>query len=144
MRDHGPLVTAAEQRTAIGHNGGPAPDAPARRRGRPSLYTPETVAMISNRLADGESLKAICRCPGSPSECAVLWVATRPEFRRHYDLARQLGTHSIAEDVLEIADGRWSSLEAIKEARRRIDAKKWHLGRMAPKRRGPRPVTGGL
>jgi hypothetical protein len=54
-----------------------------------------------------------------------------------------MGQHLGAEEVLEIADGVQNTPEAIKEARRLIDAKKWHLGRMAPKRRGPHPVTAG-
>jgi hypothetical protein len=39
-----------------------------KQRGRPGLYTPETVERICDRLADGESLKGICRDPGMPSE----------------------------------------------------------------------------
>ena len=126
----------------IGHNGGPALDAPARRRGRPSLCTPETVDRICDRLADGDSLKAICRDPGMPSERTVLgWVATRPEFRDQYDWARELGRDTIGHDVLTIADGPFRSPDEIKDARRRIDALKWRHGRMAPKQRGPQPVT---
>jgi hypothetical protein len=55
-------------------------------RGRPSLYTPETVERICDRLADGESLKAICRSPGMPSERAVLgWAGLQrgPSFERN-------------------------------------------------------------
>jgi hypothetical protein len=118
----------------------PAP----RGRGRPSLYTSETADRICDRLADGESLKAICRSPGMPSARAVLsWAARRPEFRGQYDFAREMGRETIGHDVLAIADGLFRSPDEIKDARRRIDTLKWHLGRMAPKRRGPRPVTGG-
>jgi hypothetical protein len=80
-----------------------------------------------------------------PSERAVLaWVRTKPDFRRQYDLARELGRHTIGDDVLDIADGIWrrNSPASLNDARREIDAKKWHLARMTPKRRGPRPVTG--
>jgi len=108
-----------------------------KQRGRPSLYTPETVERICDRLADGDSLKAICRDPGMPSERAVLeWAATRPEFRQQYDFAREVGREAIGHDVLAIADGLFRSPGEIKEARRKIDALKWHHGRMAPKRRG--------
>jgi hypothetical protein len=130
----------------VGHNGGPPIDAPARKRGRPSRYTAELVDRICDRLANAESLKAICRDPGMPSESTVLgWARERPEFRRQYDQAREFGVHTIADEVLEIADGLWqrNSPTAIADARREIDAKKWHLGRMAPKRRGPHPVTAG-
>jgi hypothetical protein len=127
-----------------GHNGGPPLDTPSRSRGRPSLYTPEMVDRICDRLADGESLKAICRSPGMPSARAVLsWAATRLEFRGQYDFAREIGRETIGHEVLDIADGLFTSPDEIKDARRKIDALKWHFGRMAPKRRGPRPVTGG-
>ena len=123
----------------VGHNGGPPLDRPTRKRGRPSLYTPELARIICNRLAEPESLKAICRDPGMPSESAVLrWVTRSPEFRRQYDLARDFGRQMAAEEVLEIADSVFPNAEAVALARRLIDAKKWHLGRMAPKRRGPR------
>jgi hypothetical protein len=127
----------------VGHNGGPPIDTLARKRGRPSLYTPELASIICDRLAVPESLKAICRDPGMPSESAVLsWVSSRPEFRRQYDLARDFGRQMGAEDVLAMADSVSPEPEAVAIVRRLIDAKKWHLGRMSPKRRGPRPVTG--
>ncbi|SEP44967.1 hypothetical protein SAMN02990966_06408 [Rhodospirillales bacterium URHD0017] len=99
--------------------------------------------MLFDRLAAGDSLSAMCREPGTPSKRAVLsWVATKPEFRRVYDIARQCGRETIGEDVLEIADraGQRGGLP-IPLARRLIDAKKWHFARMTPKRRGPRPVS---
>jgi hypothetical protein len=118
----------------------PAP----RGRGRPSLYTPEMADRICDRLADGESLKAICRSPGMPSARAVLsWAATRPEFRGQYDFAREIGRETIGHDVLAIADGLFTSPDAVKDARRRIDALKWHFGRMAPKRRGSLALAAG-
>jgi hypothetical protein len=109
-----------------------------RKRGRPSSYTPELAALICRRLSDAESLRAICRDPGMPSAGAVLsWAATRPEFRRQYDLARELAVHTVADEVLELADGMWqrNSPDALQDTRREIDAKKWHLARMASKRR---------
>jgi hypothetical protein len=92
--------------TALGHNGGPPIDTPARKRGRPSLYTPELADIICDRLTETESLKSICRDPGMPSESVVLsWARHRPEFRRQYDQARMLALHLGAEEALEIADG---------------------------------------
>jgi hypothetical protein len=127
----------------VGHNGGPPIDKPTRKRGRPSPYTPELADRICELLAVPESLRSVCRRPGMPSVRTVLgWAATRPEFRRQYDLARDFGRQMGAEDVLAIADSVQNTPEAIKEARREIDAKKWHLGRMAPRRRGQSPVTG--
>lgn len=124
IEDTGPLVTTKKQ------------------RGRPSLYTPETVDRICDRLADADSLRATCRDPGMPSVRTVLsWAATRPEFRRHYDLAREMGRHAICDEVLDILNSFWqrNSPTALQDARREIDALKWKLGQMTPKRRGARP-----
>jgi hypothetical protein len=110
----------------------------AGKRGRPSSYTPELAELICRRLSDGESLRAICREAGTPSYRAVLtWAATRPEFRRQYDLARQWAVEAVADDVLELVDGLWrrNSPDALQDVRREINAKKWHIARMASKRR---------
>jgi hypothetical protein len=48
-----------------------------------------------------------------------------------------MGRETIGHDVLAIADGLFTSPAAVKDARRKIDALKWHFGRMTPKRRGP-------
>ena len=58
-------------------------------------------------------------------------------FLTGYDMAREFGTQAIADEVLEIADNvpRRNSPDALQDARREIDALKWRLGRMAPKRR---------
>ena len=65
---------------------------------------------VDGRLRGGNSraelgeLKTMCHDPGMPSERAVLrWSAHRPEFRRQYDIARELGQHLGAERVLETA-----------------------------------------
>jgi len=76
-----------------------------------------------------------------PSMSTVLaWVEKRPDFRRQYDLAREFGAQAIGDEVLDLADNVWqrNSPTAIEDARREIDAKKWHLARMTPKRRRPR------
>jgi hypothetical protein len=138
------MTTTPATASRLGHNGGlPIDKAPARKRGRPSAYTLTIAGPLFDKLAAGKSLKAICRQPGMPSERAVLaWVRAKPEFRRQYDLARELGRHTIGDDVLDIVDGIWrrNSPDALNDARREIDAKKWYLARMTPKRRGPRFV----
>jgi hypothetical protein len=111
------------------------------RRGRRSSYTPELTHRIYDRLSAGESLRSICRDPDMPSMSTVLaWLAKRPDFRRQYDLARKFAVETIGDDVLDIADNIWrrNSPTALEDARREIDAKKWHLARMSPKRRGAR------
>ena len=115
-----------------------------KQRGRPSLYSPELAKLICAQLAEGESLRSICRAPGMPSTSTVLaWVASRPDFRRQYDDARYFGRVMLGEEVLDIADDVWrrNLPTALDDARQEIDAIKWRVGRMAPKRRAPRPIA---
>ena len=76
-----------------------------KRRGRPSSYSPALADRICSRLSDAESLRAICREAGMPSVRTVLTWAATRP-----DFRRQ-------------------------DARREIDALKWRMGRMTPKRR---------
>ncbi len=49
---------------------------PTRKRGRPVTYTAVVAETICQRLASGESLRAICRDESQPGESTVRgWVA---------------------------------------------------------------------
>ena len=108
--------------------------------GRPSLYTPELAAEICRRLAEGESLRAICRDEGMPSAPAVLgWRDAEPAFAEQYAHARDLQADAIAEQALD---------EATKATdpglgRLAFDARKWFASKVAPKRYGDRMQLAG-
>jgi hypothetical protein len=75
--------------------------------GRPSTYTHEIEAEILERLASGESLRAICQSDHLPSDFTVRnWVIQDkpPEFAARYAHARGMGLDAIAEEIIEIAD----------------------------------------
>lgn len=113
---------------------------------------------ILARLAAGESLRAICRDEGMPNRQTVLrWVAADPVLRDQYARARDEGLDAIGEELLEIADdGRndWVEREAangkveivpnqdhINRSRLRVDARKWYLSKLAPKKYGDRSAV---
>jgi hypothetical protein len=124
-------------------------DAP--KRGRPSLYTPELAAEICARLAEGQSLREICRNDHMPSESRVReWASTdREGFSSHYATAREIGYRRMADELLEIADdgtNDWvkrqrqdGSTETVFDAehyqrsRLRVDTRKWLLSKALPK-----------
>ena len=62
--------------------------APAKRkRGRPSRYTSELAAVICERLAEGETLRSICRDDKMPDKATVLrWLGdkAKTDFRDQY------------------------------------------------------------
>lgn len=121
-------------------------------KGRPSTYTPEVAALICERLAAGESLRAICRTAGMPPESTVRgWVLDNVQgFAAQYARARDLGLDTLADECLAIADTpkvgvrREESEDGTKEVREdmlghrklQVDTRKWYLSKLAPKKYG--------
>lgn len=98
--------------------------------GRPSLYTPELGETICTRLAEGESLRAICSDSEMPSrETVRRWLEADEAFRVQYARARDEQAHSIAEAALNDA------LSAPDAALGRLafDARRWFAGKLLPK-----------
>ena len=103
-------------------------------RGRPSLYTPEIAAKICDALAEGQSLRKICKDDSMPSEAAVRrWVIDDYEgFAAQYTRSRDIGLDCVADEVFEIADDGSDH----QRDRLRFDARRWYLSKLAPKRYG--------
>jgi len=105
--------------------------------------------IILARLANGESLRSICRTPDFPAESLVRqWATDDPEFSSQYARARSSGLDSIAEEIQEIADetsgdSGENANAVVQRARVRIDARKWLLSKMRPDKYGDRTVLAG-
>ena len=119
------------------------------------LYTEALADEICQRLAEGESLKSICRSKGMPSFATVIaWAldATHP-FADRYARAREVGYRVLAEELLEISDNSKGDFaqsedgrkavdhEHIARARLRVDTRKWMLAKMLPKIYGDRVLN---
>jgi hypothetical protein len=71
----------------------------------PPSYTPELDAEICQRVASGETLRAICRDAHMPSWVTVYeWRKANADFAARLAAARELGADAIAEEALQIAD----------------------------------------
>ena len=120
---------------------------------RPSIYSDDLAATICQRMAEGESLRAICRNADMPGKTTVLrWLGddSHPGFREQYTHAREMQADYFAEEILEIADdgigdmteddkGRLNvNQEIVARSRLRVDTRKWLMARMAPKKYGDR------
>lgn len=82
-----------------------APVQTSRPVGRPSSYSDDVAGLICLRLSNGEPLKKICSDPSMPDYSTVWrWVEKHPEFRAVSLRAREIGTHAIADECVEIAD----------------------------------------
>jgi len=109
-------------------------------------------ARICERLADGESLKAMCDDDDMPSRTSVFkWLGMYKEFSDMYVRAREEQADAIFDEILAISDdGRndWMEKqddeggnigwrengEAIRRSQLRIDARKWMAGKLRPRK----------
>lgn len=107
----------------------------AKQTGRPSDYLVEVADDICSLLASGESLNSICKKTGFPNRSTVYrWLREHDEFRNNYARATEDRADSIFEEMLDIADGAEEETASIAKARLQIDARKWILGKMNPKK----------
>ena len=97
-------------------------------RGRPSIFSPALADRLCERLADGETLRAICRDEGMPDERTVRrWALDDLEgFSAQYARAREIGYQSMADDLTEIADAKDGDPA---RDRLRVDTRKWLLSK---------------
>jgi hypothetical protein len=128
---------------------------PSKKAGRPSIRSPETATKICTLLAEGMSLRAICKMDGLPDKTTVLrWLADDSEFCTQYARAREAQADEMADELLEIADDgtndwmlrqgkdgadAWAvNGEHIQRSRLRVDARKWLMSKLRPKKYGDR------
>ena len=139
--------------------------------GRPSIFTQELADTICERLAEGESLRRVCLDPDMPARSAVLrWLAADAAFQGQYARACEVRAEAIFDEMFDIADdgsNDWMEArdddggvsyrlngEHVQRSRLRVDARKWALSKMMPKKYGdkldlsstdgtmtPKPVT---
>lgn len=105
--------------------------------GRPSSYVKEVADDICQLIAQGESLRKICERPGMPSLSMVFrWLNEQAEFRDQYARARESQADFLLEELLEISD--LATPEDVNVAKLRVDARKWFITKVAPKKYGDR------
>lgn len=116
------------------------------KRGVKTIHTKELADEICRRVAEGESLREVCRTPGYPADSTVrLWyIQNREGFAEQYALAKQAQAERWADELLEIADdgtndwierkdGKALNAEHINRSRLRVDTRKWLLAKVLPK-----------
>ena len=88
-------------------------------------------------IADGESLRSVCKRPGMPNTTKVMrWLREYPDFREQYAKAMESRADAVFEELFDIADDVTEEPSAVAKARLRIDTRKWALARMSPKKYG--------
>ena len=111
---------------------------------RPTMLTEAVAAAICQKLADGESLIAICRNPAMPSRSTVhRWIREEDAFRERYVRAREDQADALADQVLEIADAAAGENRSASAAKLRIEARRWAAAKLKPRRYGERAGQDG-
>ena len=106
----------------------------------PTRFSQEIFDTICERIAEGESLRAICSEPDMPSKWAFLkWLAKDEEdgdglLVAQYARARDAQVEGEVDEMVLIAD----TEEDPARARVRIWARQWKAGKMKPKKYGDR------
>jgi len=121
---------------------------------RPTAYTLELGERICAELAQGVSLRTVCKADDMPCVATVFnWFRVHPEFLEHYARAKEESADAMAEEILDIADnaandymealdkdGQAASWrfngEHIQRSRLRVDTRKFLMAKMKPKRYG--------
>lgn len=118
--------------------------------GRKSEYTQEVADTICDRLAEGESLRAICRDEAMPAMSTVFkWLTQQPTFAEQYTRAREEQAEALADEIVAIADEVDVSVKhegedvklaldatSVARNRLRVEARKWAASKLKPKKYG--------
>lgn len=123
--------------------------------GRPSEFTQEVADAICAELAEGKSLRSVCKAEEMPCIRTVFtWMRTYPEFLQQYARAKEESADALADEILDIADdsardfvsgenGPVFNSEHVQRSRLRVDTRKWIASKLKPKKYGDKVAVGG-
>jgi len=121
--------------------------------GLPTSYDDKIAGVICSLIAEGNSLRSICKRNKMPDKATVIrWLGIHREFSDQYARAREAKADKLFEECLEIADDTSGDYiekknddgstfwvvdhEHIQRSKLRIDTRKWMAGKVAPKKYG--------
>ena len=123
-----------------------------KKNGRPSLYTKELGDLICEQLAQGNSLRTVCKAEGMPDISTVFrWMRIYLGFCEQYTRAKQEASDALAEEIQDISDdgtNDWMLIhkgkdyvpvlnrEHVERSKLRIETRKWIMAKMKPKKYG--------
>ncbi len=111
---------------------GPVPKAPDEQL---DSFDRQKFDYIIEELSNGRPLTAICKDPEMPSYSTFnKWILRDGNLFKEYARARQMQADYYADETVEIADGDPN----IARARNRMDARRWHAAKLAPRKYGDR------
>jgi hypothetical protein len=106
---------------------------------RVTTYTVEVAERICELIADGNSLRSICRDENMPNRSTVLrWLEEQPEFASRYARARGAQADHEHDDMMRIEGGVLDGTIDPQAARVVLLSKQWRAAKLAPKKYGER------
>ena len=143
---YGTMAQVAARRAAR------APRRPA--PGRPTSYSEQVAEEVCARIAAGESMLDLSHDAGlPPHQSLYVWMQQHEDFARGYRAACEVRAELMCDEVVAIADDEeadlfdrgggeppWVNIQAIRRARLKMQARMWRVGKLAPRKYGPRPA----
>ena len=88
-------------------------EAPKRKRGNQTKYTPSRAKEILQRLACGHTLTSICRDMGISPAAVYRWTVANEDFARDFARARDFGDQVLEDEAVDISDTMEEASETI-------------------------------
>lgn len=117
--------------------------------GRPSEYTEAKAAEFCKRVSEGRMVRDVCNDADMPSAATFYkWLENNESFLKQYTRAKDVQADAMAADILKISDtsdadnvcDEYGNIkpnhEWIARSKLRVDARKWLLSKMMPKKYG--------
>lgn len=107
-------------------------------------FSQEIFDEICVRIAEGESLRKICKDDKMPSLVTVWkWLNNSEELTKQYARAREEQAETFVDEIQEISDAKipldaFGKIDngAVNQARLRVDSRKWIASKLKPKKFG--------
>jgi len=112
-------------------------------------FSQELFDEICEKIANGESLRKICKDDKMPNLTSVWkWLNNKEELSKQYARAREEQAETFVDEILDIADNTKDDTfidedgkliinqEVIARSRLRVDARKWVASKLKPKKFG--------
>jgi hypothetical protein len=112
-------------------------------------FSQELFDEICEKIANGESLRKICKDDKMPNLTSVWkWLNNNEELSKQYARAREEQAETFVDEILDIADYKKDDTyldedgkeiinqEVIARSRLRVDARKWIASKLKPKKFG--------
>lgn len=88
-------------------------EAPKRKWGNQTKYTPSRAKEILQRLACGHTLTSICRDMGISPASVYRWTVANEDFARDFARARDFGDQVLEDEAVDISDTMEEASETI-------------------------------